>query len=380
MADLEAVIKAAVDNATETGSLPVPMEGEEASTGESAETDESSAVETASTVEESVEGESSVEHEAEPDAETEPEAQPKEKSAEDLEFETILKELGINLPDEKAAKNRIPYPRTLRTLVNTVKKERARLADAHGKEATEAATKLRDAETRLSQYGNTDRLMQTDPDRFIRALAAMFPEQYGKYVGLPEKQAAAAVLATKPQPDVKFEDGSVGYSPEQHERLLQWNQDEAVKRAAAELRQEYKPLLDREQARAYNDQLATSVRARVATMKQTWGEALYVEHERAIVKALDEQDAAAKNAAARNQPYQTVPFEVIVARILVPKMQEKVDKARDNALEELKRAPKGATQTRTQASRPVTRRDPNEVRPLEDVIKESLDARFGANR
>jgi len=370
MPELEDIIKSAIDEATDTGNVPEPMEGEEsepsdegdADTGgdETAEGDSDTSDE--SDQEDGVEEQISNEESEEP--EPEPEPARKEPTAEDKEFEAVLKELGINKPNEKARRNRIPYDRTLRTLVNTVKKERTRLAEAHGKEIGPVRESLSKAEAALANFQNADVMMRNDPEMFIRTLAAMYPDKYTKYLGGAAQQKVDP-NAEMPQPDVKYDDGTMAYSPEQYKKLMMWNQDQAVARAREESDRLYGPIVKRDQAQQLINQTRVDVQQRVTRQRDVWGAEFYNTNEVEIAKAVNEE-----TQAARRENRQPIAFESLVAHILVPKMQEKVDKAREKAQDELKKAPKAAIKTHVASSRPVKPADDD--RPLEDKMKDAV--------
>jgi hypothetical protein len=384
MSDLDALIANAIKDATDTGEVPEPMEGEEAEVSdgneegdagaddggeETSEGDSSDVGEESDSSTEGEDGEGdrggseeSAEETEEESTETKPEL-----SAEEKQYLEYLKKLDINPPDEKAAKNRIPYGRSLRTLVNKVRKFEQQLSEAHGKEIAPLKAKLSGAESQLVNLLNADRMLRNDPDMFMRTIAAMFPDKYGKYVSGQSTAKPADPNAGMPAPDLKYDDGSTGYSPEQYAKLQQWNIDQAVARVKEENDRTYKPLLDREKARAFLDSQASEIQNRVGAARQAWGVEFYNANENEIAKAINDETVAAK---AENRA--AVPFEILVSRVLIPKMQEKVDKARANVIEEQKRAPKGATKTRVQSSKPH-KTGGNDDRPLEDKMTDLVE-------
>ena len=385
MGDLDAIIKAAVDDATDTGEVPAAEEysdeggsdeGESADKsageGESADGDgdgdRSGAGETseAGTVA-ADEGEHAEEESGEPEP---------QQSAEDKEFADILKELGIN-PKPSGRDNRIPYSRSLRTLVNTVKKDRARLAGLHEKALGEEKSKATGFENELTGFRNLDRLLQTDAKRYLGVLAGLYPDLYGQYAGgKVETAQQTKPNADDPRPgaDLKFDDGTVGYSDKQLDALLEWNTRQAVRAANEEFEKRFKPIETDRKAADMLTQRRTEIANDIALAKATFGSKVYDEYEPAIVAAIK-----VETEKARVENRRPAKLIAIAGQVITNALNEKINKARENAISELKKAPAAASNGAKGASQRKAAKVDDDS-PIEDQIKGLLDAKFGANR
>lgn len=218
----------------------------------------------------------------------------KNKPAEPDAVDKELEALGIKAPKEGERENRLPHSR-IKALFGKAQKK---WTDDHAAELKERDTKIQAADERLQNMDNVDRLIATDPDRYIGMLAALHPAHYKKYLtpGAVEKPAEGAKpavatdLGPRPAPDAKFPDGSSGYSEEQHEKLLTWVATKARQEATADAKAEMDRRLgpiekERESSQALQAQVPI-VRAQVAKVKETWGADLVDKHEAAIVAVM----------------------------------------------------------------------------------------------
>lgn len=268
-----------------------------------------------------------------------------EKTAEQKEREAELKALGVSEPVEGKAFNRIPQPR-VNTMVTKAYERGLELGKKTGGEATERVQAL-ERENQVFQRANE--AASTDPDSYIAMLAAADP-RYRKFLFAgPDnggKQTSQTTTATefdeksdpKPQADAKFEDGSTGYSPEQHEKLLDWRD----RRNAARVRAEMKAEFDKEFGPVVRDYKDTQkiredsewVQSEFDTAVSTWGKDLVLKYDADIAAAIKADTSKTPNIGQ------------IVARVIAPKLQaeRKADEAtvRQRILAEQKARPAAA--------------------------------------
>jgi hypothetical protein len=388
---IEKAINAAIDKAENGGELPA---AEETVAATEAETEEGAAegTEGAGPGEQSEEVEETTEADTEPAAKTEEAAvkidEPKE-SAEDAEITKLLEEHGIKAPKKGERVNSIPYPRVRKITGNFIKKVRTQ----HQQELSTRDTKIKDYEGQLTAVQRANQLIETNADRYILTLAAMYPDQYGKFVkgGTVESPAAPTVTAEandpEPTPDVRYEDGSVGYSPEQWNKLREWDRRSAARAAVAESEKRYGPMV-----KSFNE---TQDRAQRLPVYQA-----EVERIRAIygdVKdpnnpfTLDEQKAGANGDPGQSEILQYLrtnsrfdasgrliykpSLAEAAAAVLTPKLHAahtvEINKRRQEWLAEQKKRPNAAT-VPARSSKPMEKAPKPGERDLSDVIEESL--------
>jgi hypothetical protein len=276
-----------------------------------------------------------------------PEAKP--KTPEEEQFDKDMAELGIKAPKEGERENRLPHTRVQKIVQNYGKK----LTERHN-----AVLAAKDAEyapykTTAENTAKVDNLIVTDPDRYIGLLAAMHPEQYGKFVkgGQVEKKTeevkpneALAKLGPRPVADHKFEDGSMGYTPEQHDKLLDWVAQKARIDAEVAIEEKFTKRFGPIE-KAYNSVQARNaaraaaipkVRAEVSAVYQTWGKELVDKHEAKIIEAMQKNpDLSPADAAAT---------------ILVPVVRADRTKMREELITELNKRPAAAQRSEAGAT------------------------------
>jgi hypothetical protein len=276
-------------------------------------------------------------------------AEVKAKTPEEEQFDKDMAELGIKAPKEGERENRLPHTRVQKIVQNYGKK----LTERHN-----AVLAAKDAEyapykTTAENTAKVDNLIVTDPDRYIGLLAAMHPEQYGKFVkgGQVEKKTeevkpneALAKLGPRPVADHKFEDGSVGYTPEQHDKLLDWVAQKARIDAEVAIEEKFTKRFGPIE-KAYNTVQARNaartaaipkVKAEVSAVYQTWGRELVDKHEAKIIEAMQKNpDLSPADAAAT---------------ILVPILRADRTKMRTELIDEVNRRPAAAQRSEAGAT------------------------------
>lgn len=391
MADLDEVINAAIDKAEGKDEVPaaeeyvgeveVEEDGGEPGPGERTEEGEPEveAAPASKTEETKVE---------EPPAEAKVETAPKE-SAEDAEITKLLEEHGIKAPKKGQRDNPIPYSRTRKIIGNALKKIRT----SQGEEIKTRDTKITDYEGQLSAVNRTNQLIATDADRYILTLAALYPEQYGKFVkgGTIAAPAAAATVDDKndpePQADLRYDDGTVGYSPEQWQKLREWDRRSATRAAVAEAEKRFGPMERSFRSANERAQAMPRYQAEVERVRALYGDPKDPNNP----FTLDEQKAGQNGDAgqseilaymrqhsefdARGRVVYRPSLAEAAAAVLLPKIHaahtEDINKRRADWIAESKRRP-NASQTPPRASKPAEKTPKPGERDLEDVIEASL--------
>jgi hypothetical protein len=354
---LEDIIAAEVEKA-EDGVIdtPEPIETDESDTGtdtESTTTEETPEV--VDTEEVSLDAEPASKPAKEPA--TEPED----------EIEKILADAGIKPPVEGQRENRIPYSRTRKIIGNALKKDRAKQAETFKTKEAE----FEPLKVKATAADNWDRLIATDPERTMQELARIHPALYQKYLE-PGKAAPAAPvtsdLGPKPGPDLKYEDGTVGYSPEQFEKREAWLVADATAKAVAAAKSEFDkrlfPFENERKAKETYEAHLSKIKAERNRAEKVYGR-LFTDDEAKgeqseILKAMREHKLSITEASAL---------------VLVPKLQGNQTKMRSEIMKELEAKRRGAQKTTPAAvAATSTRHDPNEERSTEDVIREAIIA------
>jgi hypothetical protein len=303
-------------------------------------------------------------------------SKPPEKGGSDDETAKALEELGIKAPKDGERENRLPYSRIKKIFGNAQKK----WTDAHSTEIKTRDEKLTVAEKRLVNMDNVDRLIATDPDRYIGMLAALHPEKYGKYVGQKQadpvvlkQEVAAPDLGPRPKPDTKFEDGSLGYSPEQHEKLLDWVASTAEAKAVAAAEDRFtKRFGGIEQSYIAQQERAKYqpvINAALERVSQQWG------------KAFDDDYKLGSNAATQDQSevlktmkeHPDWSLDAAAAHVFLPKVQLDQNTQRAAILKEINSRKTVAAKTVPVASK-STPATSGEARDTEEVIREAIAA------
>ncbi len=287
-----------------------------------------------------------------------------EKPVEKDELTKELEALGLKEPKEGERENRLPFKRVKKITENYGKKVAARYEAELAPLKTEVSTLRQTAET----VKNVDRLIATDPDRYLTMLAGIHPKLYGKYlqggtVAAPagDKPApkAESKLGPRPAADHKFEDGSMGYTPEQHEKLLDWvaakAKEDALVEARAELDQRFKPLDDERKGREEFHKQVDDVKAETARIREAYGPEVLAKYENQIVEHMKKNPTMSASKAARE--------------IIMPALQADRNKMRTEILVETKERPKAAKTAPVDTSKSTEEDNPTTI---EGVIAKSI--------
>jgi hypothetical protein len=317
-----------------------------------------------------------------PDAEAEPEvdadavAKAAAKVTNQDEFDALCDELGFRAPKPGQRENKIPQSR-VRARVKTALKK---YSEKFGTERTDLTGKLSAADTELQTFRRVDQAIAagaTDPTaarRYIEMLAAVHPA-YKAFLG--EGGAAASVAAVpqalkdlgpKPGPDLKYDDGTTGFSQEQLDKRDEWLAASAeirgYERSKKEFETRFGPIETAHRTATERAAEIPKIEARVSAIREQWGE-LFLAQERTELAKKGSSDIAKYQAA-----HPGVPFEQVVAAVLLPKLQTDRTKMRAEILAELNGKKKAAKPSTGQATRTVT---PAGAKSTTDIINEQID-------
>lgn len=283
------------------------------------------------------------------------------------EIDELTQELeaaGIKAPIDGQRENRIPYSRVKKIVDGAIKKR----TTAHETAIGETRTKLTAAEARLKNFENSDKLIATDADKYMAMLAVLHPE-YKEFVrgggGAAPAGTRPAVVATtdlgpKPQPDLKYSDGSLGYSPEQLDKRDEWMAKTTAAQVTKDMEDRYTkrfgPIERDWQAQQTVNQQLPIVQARIAAAQALWGKDLFTKHEPEILAFLGANP--------------TVSFDAGVATILAPKLRGERTTMRTEILAEMKARPAAAAATPAAAVAGTV--DTGGPKTTEQIIRESI--------
>lgn len=277
-----------------------------------------------------------------------------------------LEALGIKPGVER--ENRIPYKR-VKKIVENAKKA---LSESHTKALGEHTTKLTAAEQRLATMDSVDKLIASDPERYISMLAALHPDKYGKFVGRQAEPAAPVADPAKddprPGPDGQYTDGTPGYTAAGQQKLDEWRDRQVEKRIRAEYDKRLGPIERERQAAVEIQQRLPGVKNQVSKASKRWGKAFDDDYNKAndgqseILKVLQANDGQ------NGRPH--LSFEEACAEVLLPKVYAERNVMREDILKELNARPAAAAKTPAAAA--VVAADGNTPRDLTDVIRASI--------
>lgn len=347
MADLDAVI---------SGAMTEALGGGDEGAGDAGGADDSASADTGSGSEAAASADAA--GDASPAAAVEGTTQPPE--AQPTELDKELEALGIK--NVAGKDNRIPHSRVVKIVSNAKEKWAASVKAEHEAALKAEAAKYTEAEQRLNQYRLAEQLAESDPERYVTMLAALNPA-YKRFLQAQAQDAPAPakVAEQPPQPDATFPDGTKGYSPEQHQKLLDWYaakaEERAVKRVEAEYNKRFGPIEQSFQAQQAYQANIPKVRAAIEQAKTTWGEH-FTKHEQEILKYLQDNPS--------------VGFEAGVAKVLIPKLQADRTSMRTELLKELEARPKAAAPAAPASTK--TSGESDKPKTIEAVIRESLAA------
>ncbi len=302
--------------------------------------------------------------------------------------ESVTPEATVETQEEKTAReaeeaeltvrpgeNAIPHPRVKKMVAKAEEKGRAASAKIVAERDTEI-TRLKPYE---AEYRRLNQLADTDPERFIEAMAVANPAKWkpmqARLAGAPQatvketEAAGAAFTKPRPKPNAKNPDGSMSYDEAGLDELLAWTAEKAVHQANAQFEARMSPIekerKDAEAAARFNREQQPRIKAQVQKARETWGD-------------LFEADYAAAEAGKPSEiiTYMNthrVPFEAACTAVLLPKERArlKADKIamRKSLAAEINERPAAASSGPRSAVKA-----PAGARTMEQIILESSRA------
>lgn len=294
------------------------------------------------------------------------EAKPVEKT----QVEKDLEELGLKAPKEGERENRLPFSRVKKITENYGKK----LTERHQAELTPLKTEVETLRTTAATVKNVDRLIATDADRYITMLAGIHPE-YKKFLqggkvdndpakvdkdGKPAENKAVSALGPRPVADHEFADGTMGFTPAQHDKLLDWvaakAKEEALTEARAEMDKRFKPMDDQRKNDEDYTKRVEGVKAEGALIRDMYGDDVVKKYEAQIVAHMKKNPTMSPRQAARE--------------IIMPALQADRNKMRTELLVETGERPAAAKKTPAAAAKADG--EEHEPTTIEGIIAKSI--------
>lgn len=284
--------------------------------------------------------------ESKPEESTEPPAEAAADSDPSPEPDALLKDVA------RKKNNRIPYKRVERIVAKA--REEAKAA---------AFAEAQALQERYSVYETPEftglidslRIAQENPARFLEALASADR----RYAELLQAKREAAQSAQKPSgpnanvgPDVTLPDGSLGYSPEAFDRLLELKLQAAQAALEDRFAQRFGPIEQKYQQEQLYRGAVDRVQRQIADA-ETWPG--FAENKAEITAAIK-----ADRSLSLDQAYR---------KVVLPKLAASRDDIRKQVLAEINAKPKASQPRPSSGSASVTSSGP---RDTEDIIKQSL--------
>jgi hypothetical protein len=290
------------------------------------------------------------------------------RTADDIALDTELAELGLAAPKPGQRDNRIPYSRIRKIVANAKTKWSEKLTGEHKAALTERDTKVQEFDTRDK---NIEQFISNDPEGYINLLANLYPQHYKKFVGGGEPKEDPAVARAKadpePQVDIKYDDGSYGYSPEQFAKVREWDRREAARVAKEQTTKEFNerfgPIEKEYKATQQTHEDTQRVRGHIGKLREQWGPEVIDDPkvQADIVAYMDANPKVTLVAAAR---------EIVNGRRATELLKLRADRntMRADLIKELKGAPRAA------ARAPVAsvRSDAGADETYEQIIRDSM--------
>lgn len=263
----------------------------------------------------------------------------------------------------------IPYDRHEAVLTKTRREYDEKLAATQRELDSLAWARAQDAQDKLRALDLAD----SNPQVFFEALlkdpryAALAANLRGAGSNEPAKAAAAPAAAApvgdQPKPDVLLPDGTLTYSEEGLQKLLDWTATKARTGALEEMDRRLderlgpvKPLIESHQTQVLWNQAVSKQRVVLEEARSKW-------------PGFKDAEPAIK-AFMGQRGNEAVSLEAAYRAVVIPKFQADRDSMRQQILDEINARPAAASQVRP--PRAETAVPPSGPRDLEQVIAESI--------
>ncbi len=287
----------------------------------------------------------------------------------DPELTKLMEEYGIKRPTKEQKDNRIPYSRQRKIIGKMVKGIHAKhQADIAAKDKTAA-----DVAARIRDFEAADNLSKTDPDRYIATLAVLYPDKYQRFTKAEAKAEIKEVVAASkepiPGPDLKYSDGTVGYSPEQLDKRDEWLVNKAKADTIAALEGRLAPIEKERQARDFQAETAPKIATLLNRMKDLWGDMFVEEYKK------DKDSEILKVMTAEKISLEAACTKVLLPRKLAAAQSDK-EKLRAEILDEMEKkgAKRAAAASKITPSQTKREESGDEERSTEDVVRAAMAA------
>lgn len=283
------------------------------------------------------------------------------------------KRFGVQANSVTGRENRIPYSRVKKIVAKAEKDAETRLRKeletSTTPKFTELETKVKDYEGRLERVAQFEQILEQQPREFLGMLAKHPAyKEFFEFVERAAQQGQTAEAPTQapvsdmPQPDQKLEDGSMVYSMEGLQKLLEWQSSQVEQRTIKQVEQRYKPIEQQWQADQEYQKMVPVVEKQIAEAR-TWDG--FNELEPKILDIL-KTDKTISLERAYMKAYQA---HVAEER---EKLTTDHNKVRTSVLAEIKKKPT-ASAAPSGGVKPTSKTQPTGPRSIEDIINDSLE-------
>jgi hypothetical protein len=175
----------------------------------------------------------------------------------------------VALDEKPKRRGPVPLDRHEAALESARSEARAERDHALQQLRQEHDQQLAEARTKLQLLDIADK----EPERFLAALKQADP-RYAELLARAQAQAehhnGNGTAGPRPGPDRRFDDGSLGYSDERLDALMEWNAKRAEERAEQRILERFKPIEDAHLADQQIRQSIGRVRVQVETAVRDW--------------------------------------------------------------------------------------------------------------
>ncbi len=237
----------------------------------------------------------------------------------------FTREFGVSRLRADGKENRLPLSAVQRIAATREKKTIAALAkdlgipEAEAKELTDLAkfqprlkagleelqkpsSRYTELEEKDTHYSAIEKTINDNPEGYMRALAQMLPDKYGRFLSVFDQQSQQPHAqqpqsgAGMPQPNYQLPDGSMTYDLEGIKQYGEWVAAQAHAKAVADMDKRFKPIEEQREATARLE----SSKQRIAQMRAEMSQQPeFSANEEAIAKLAIDNKVSMKEAYYR---------------------------------------------------------------------------------